>query len=40
MGSIQRYVENVGLKALNFDIMLPWEDGLRRYLKKIGALHE
>ena len=33
-------LENAGLKALNLDIMPPWEDGLRRYLKKIGALHE
>jgi nucleoside-diphosphate-sugar epimerase len=30
-------LENAGLKALNLDIMTHWEDGLRRYLKKIGA---
>jgi len=32
-------LENAGLKTLNLDIMPPWEDGLRRYLKKVGALH-
>ena len=33
-------LENGRLKALNLDIMPHWEDGLLRYLKKIGALNE
>jgi dTDP-4-dehydrorhamnose reductase len=33
-------LENAGLKASNIDIMPSWEDGLRRYLQKIGALHQ
>jgi len=32
-------LENSKLKSLNLDIMPPWEDGLRRYLEKIGALN-
>ena len=31
-------LENAGLKALKLDIMPSWEDGLRRYLQKIGEL--
>jgi dTDP-4-dehydrorhamnose reductase len=31
-------LENAGLKALNLDLMPPWEDGLRRYLGRIRAL--
>lgn len=31
-------LENEGLKSLNLDIMLHWEDGLQRYLTRIGAL--
>jgi dTDP-4-dehydrorhamnose reductase len=31
-------LENAGLKSLNLDIMPNWEDGLRRYLKKVLAL--
>jgi len=31
-------LENHGLKSLNLDIMPDWEDGLRSYLEKIGAL--
>jgi len=31
-------LENGRLKSLNLDIMPHWEDGLRRYLEKIGAL--
>jgi dTDP-4-dehydrorhamnose reductase len=30
-------LENSGLKALGLDIMPNWEDGLQRYLKKMGA---
>jgi dTDP-4-dehydrorhamnose reductase len=33
-------LENEGLKALGLDLMAPWEDGLRRYLKRTGALRE
>ena len=31
-------LKNRGLKALNLDIMPLWQDGLRRYLEKIGML--
>ena len=31
-------LENSKLKSLNLDTMPPWEDGLQRYLEKIGAL--
>jgi dTDP-4-dehydrorhamnose reductase len=31
-------LENSRLKALNLDVMPAWEDGLRRYLQKIGEL--
>jgi len=31
-------LENSRLKALNLDVMPTWEDGLRRYLQKIGEL--
>ncbi len=33
-------LENNRLKSLNLDIMPTWEDGLRRYLKEIGALRK
>jgi len=33
-------LENARLKSSNLDIMPHWEDGLRRYLDKIGALAE
>lgn len=32
-------LENNGLKALNLDMMSHWEEGLRKYLGEIGALH-
>ena len=31
-------LENAGLKSINLDVMPHWEDGLRRYMAKIGAL--
>jgi dTDP-4-dehydrorhamnose reductase len=31
-------LENAKLKSLGLDIMRPWEDELRRYLSKVGAL--
>ena len=33
-------LENGRLKSVNLDIMPHWEDGLRRYLEKIGALNQ